>query len=231
MHARLRGACGAGPSGTLAGVPRRIDAAPALAALGALLLLVALFLDWFAGASGWAVFEVVDLVLAAIAVGALVAAAERGIELRWLPVLGAVALVAVVVQLLEPPPVVARADPETGAWIALAGAALLAAGGILETAAISVSVQVRQAAGPARRRRVPAVDRRVTGDEPDRTAATRVERPEPPGRDDEPVRIPAVDRRPDAGVGSTSLFAPVTDDVATTQPLRPEERPDAEARP
>jgi hypothetical protein len=207
-------------------VPRRIDAAPALAALGALLLLVALFLDWFGGASGWAVFEVVDLLLAGVAIAALVAVAERGLDQRWLPVLGALALVVVAVQLFEPPPGAATDDRDTGAWLALAGAVLLALGGLLHTAAVSISVQVRPSAGPARRRRVPAVDRRA--DEP-----ARAERPDDdddaPG-EEPPTRIPAVDRRPDAGAVSSSLFAPVSDDVGTTQPLPTEERPVEERR-
>jgi hypothetical protein len=211
-------------------VPRRIDAAPALAALGALLLLVALFLDWFGGASGWAVFEVVDLLLAGVAIAALVAVAERGLDQRWLPVLGALALVVVAVQLFEPPPGAATDDRDTGAWLALAGAVLLALGGLLHTAAVSISVQVRPSAAPARRRRVPAVDRRA--DEP--VVARRPAEGDDghdgvPG-EEPPTRIPAVDRRPDAGAGSSSLFAPVSDDVGTTQPLPTEERPVEERR-
>ncbi len=207
-------------------MPRRIDAGPALAALGALLLLVSLFLDWFGRASGWAVFELVDLVLAGLAVAALLAAAERGIERRWLPAIGAAALVVVAVQLFEPPPAARGGDRDTGAWVALAGALLLAIGGVLTTAAVSVSVQVRGAADPARRRRVSAVDRRAA-DGPaghpreERTAVVPVA--DDPGPD-VATRIPAVDRRPDAGA-SSSLFGPITDDVTRTQPMPTGEHP------
>jgi hypothetical protein len=43
---------------------RRIDAGDVLAALGALLLLVGLFLAWYDGANAWEAFETLDLVLA-----------------------------------------------------------------------------------------------------------------------------------------------------------------------
>ena len=52
-------------------MPRRIDAGPALAALGAALLLFSLFLAWFDGRDGWRVFEALDLVLAGLALTAL----------------------------------------------------------------------------------------------------------------------------------------------------------------
>ena len=49
---------------------RRLEAGPLLVTLGALLLLVSLFLDWFAGgATAWQAFEVWDLVLFVLAVG------------------------------------------------------------------------------------------------------------------------------------------------------------------
>ena len=196
-------------------MPRRVEIGPALAALGALLLLVSLFLDWFGARSGWAAFELLDLVLAAAAIVALLAAGSAITgggpagwgDARWLPGLGLLAVVAVGVQLLEPPPGL-DGDRGTGAWLALAGGALLLVGGVLETAAISVSVQVRE--GGARRRRVRAVDRRV---------------PDPPG-------AAADDPEPTSPTTGRSLFddrrpvapAPLTDDDRT-QPLPTGERP------
>ena len=51
--------------------PRRLDAGAVVAAGGAVLLLISLFLDWYGdgglGYSAWTVFEVIDLALAAIA--------------------------------------------------------------------------------------------------------------------------------------------------------------------
>ena len=78
-------------------MPKRIDAGAALAAVGATLLLVSIFLDWFKpDITGWEVFELADLLLAAVSLGALAAVADR---LGWsdlvpgrvLPVLGATA--------------------------------------------------------------------------------------------------------------------------------------------
>ena len=55
---------------------RRIEAGPVLVGLGALILLISLFLDWYQPAvTAWEAFEVLDLLLAALAIAALVAAA------------------------------------------------------------------------------------------------------------------------------------------------------------
>ncbi|HYF25662.1 MAG TPA: hypothetical protein VD931_08000 [Baekduia sp.] len=147
---------------------RQIDLGRALTALGALLLLVALFLDWYeAGGTAWEVFEVVDLLLAALALAAIAAALLPGDRadavLRWGPW---AALVVVVVSLLNPPPILQLAtdalelrdagDPDTGAWLALAGSALMATGALLALARISVVVDVA-----ARGRREPPAGART----------------------------------------------------------------------
>jgi peptidoglycan/LPS O-acetylase OafA/YrhL len=153
---------------------QRLDLGSILAALGAALLLVSLFVDWFdPGGSGWQVFEALDLVLAGIAAGALAAVAAglgTAPEDRawWVPVLAAVGLAVVAVQLVDPPPAARGADRVEGAWLALGGALLLAVGALLQRARISVFVDVSER---DRRRRVPAVDRREgTDDEPDEPA-------------------------------------------------------------
>lgn len=132
----------------------RIDLGRALTALGALLLLVALFLDWYdVGGTAWEVFEALDLLLAALAAGVLVAALHPDDPAPWLLRLAPLAALAVVaVQLLNAPPVVQLAsdaldvdgagDPDTGAWLALAGSALMAAGAILTLAQIRVTIDV-----------------------------------------------------------------------------------------
>ena len=143
-------------------MPRRLDAGAAVAAVGAILLLVSLFLDWYGdgdeGYSAWTVFEVIDLLLAAIALLALSTFANRSGLRRELPdapllVLGGVALVLTVSQLLNDPPAVAfsELDPQTGAWLALAGAALVLAGGFMSVARVSLalSVEHRDTAPPA----------------------------------------------------------------------------------
>lgn len=146
-------------------MPRRIDAGEVLAAAGGALVVVALFLSWFEGASGWEAFEALDLVIAVLALVAVLAAVASvtgwtaGPSPRLLPLVGLVLLAIVAVQLVEPPPVFAGIDPsrETGAWLGLAGAALVLLGGVLRAARISVTISV---GGRDVRRRVPAVDRR-----------------------------------------------------------------------
>ena len=136
----------------------RIDVGPLIAIPGALLLLVSLFLDWYEpGLEAWKVFEVLDLVLAAIALACLLAAAERlGTAVpggraasRALPALGVVALVIVVSQAINHPPAAVDQDADTGLWLALAGAALLAVGAVLSSTRISLAVNV-EGRGPSR---------------------------------------------------------------------------------
>jgi hypothetical protein len=142
-------------------VRERFDAGTGLVAIGAVLLLVSLFVDWYRpGGDAWAVFEAVDLALAGAAICALLAVAPRlgsGALGRALPVVAAIALGIVVVQLVDPPPVVADSDLETGAWLALAATAIMATGALLGAASISVTVDVR---GRERRRRTAAIDAR-----------------------------------------------------------------------
>jgi len=125
---------------------RRFDAGPLIAGAGALVLLVSLFLEWFEPEiTAWTVFEALDLVLATVAVAALVAAAagSRGdlpAASRLLAVVGGTAFVVVASQLLGHPPAAVSADASTGAWLALAGAALMLVGGTLSVARVSLAV-------------------------------------------------------------------------------------------
>jgi hypothetical protein len=140
-------------------MPRPMDLGRAVLFAGSALLLISLFTDWYDdGLSGWEVFESLDLVLAALAVGGMVGAVRPDLLPSWsgLGIPGA-AIFIVVVQLIDAPPAAAGADPSGGAWVALAGAFLMAAGAALSLSAISVTVQVRERDV---RRRVAAVDRR-----------------------------------------------------------------------
>jgi hypothetical protein len=142
-------------------VRERFDAGTGLVAVGAVLLLVSLFIDWYRpGGDAWAVFESIDLVLAGAAISALLAMAPRlgnGGLGRALPIISAAAFVVVAVQLIDPPPVVSDSDLRTGAWLALAATAVMAAGSLLGAASISITVDVR---GRERRRRAAAIDAR-----------------------------------------------------------------------
>src|SRR3954454_7735620 len=137
----------------------RFDAGTGLVALGAVVLLVSLFVDWYdPSGDAWTVFETVDLLLAGAAIACLVAVVPRYAALqRAVPVIAFAALFVVVVQIVDPPPSAARDQIEAGAWLALAGTALMAAGATLSAASISVTVDVR---GRDRRRRSAAIDAR-----------------------------------------------------------------------
>jgi peptidoglycan/LPS O-acetylase OafA/YrhL len=139
-------------------MPERINGGQALVVLGAVALFVSLFLHWYEpGRSAWTVFEVWDLVLAAIAVAAIAAVvpARRGsaegehlLPRAWLPALGAAALVIVVVALVNHPPAAREAGLELGAWIALAAVIVLAAGAVLSRARISLVITLRSSDEP-----------------------------------------------------------------------------------
>jgi hypothetical protein len=196
-------------------VRERFDAGTGLVAIGAVLLLVSLFIDWYRpGGDAWAVFEWVDLALAGAAISALLAMAPRlgsGGLGRAVPIVSAAAFVVVGVQLIDPPPVVSDSDLRTGAWLALAATALMSAGAVLGAASISVTVDVR---GRERRRRAAAIDARES-------AAEAVEDGEPPEvattrrrfRRDEPLltpREPAPAATPsEADPDRTQTFDPV----------------------
>ena len=151
----------------------RFDAGTGLVALGAVLLLVSLFVDWYdPSGTAWAAFEFVDIVLALAAVACLVALVPRYAVLqRAVPVIAFVALFIVAVQLIQPPPAAAGDQLKAGAWLALAATALMAAGATLSAASISVTVDVRQR---DRRRRTSAIDARER-DAEDETAVAAAE--------------------------------------------------------
>jgi hypothetical protein len=132
----------------------RIDAGAGLAAVGALMLLVSLFLDWYEpDLSAWTSFEIVDLLLAAISVAVLVAAVSRltgaprgGPVIRdaWLPVLAGAALVLVAVSLVNHPPATINLGEKVGIWIALAGSLLMLLGALAGRARVSFSLSFRE---------------------------------------------------------------------------------------
>jgi hypothetical protein len=137
----------------------RFDATTGLVVIGAVLLLVSLFVDWYRpGGNAWSVFETLDLLLAGAAICALLATVPRYDGLaRALPMIALAAFAVVLVQAIDPPPVVADADRATGVWLALAATALMAIGSLLAAARISITVDVR---GRERRRRSAAIDAR-----------------------------------------------------------------------
>jgi hypothetical protein len=127
---------------------RRLEFGPILVTVGALLLLVSLFLDWYGPLNAWAAFEVVDVLLAALAVIALVAAAGAispglaYVERRWLPVLVLAVAVLVSAEIIDPPPAAAALQADTGAWLAFAAAMTMLVGAVLSLGRISVAIAV-----------------------------------------------------------------------------------------
>jgi hypothetical protein len=172
----------------------RFDAGTGLVAVGAVLLLVSLFIDWYdPGGDAWAVFESLDVLLAGAAVCGLLAVAPRfgtGGLGRALPLISAIAFAVVLVQLIDPPPVVRDSDIDTGAWLALAATAIMTLGAILGAASISVTVDVR---GRERRRRTAAIDARESAAEAAEAEAAGDAEPVRPrrfARRDEPLLEP-----------------------------------------
>jgi hypothetical protein len=144
---------------------RRIEAGPVLVGLGALILLISLFLDWYQPAvTAWDAFEVLDLLLAALAIAALVAAVgairpeATVVERHWLPAIVAAITIIVVAQILNPPPVLVDGDLDTGAWLALGAAIVMCLGTLLTLGRVSFAPTVE---GRDTRRRVSAVDHRA----------------------------------------------------------------------
>jgi hypothetical protein len=172
-------------------VRERFDAGTGLVAIGAVLLLVSLFIDWYRpGGDAWAVFESVDLILAGAAIAALLAMAPRlgnGGLGRAIPIVCTAAFVVVAVQLVDPPPAVSDSDLRTGAWLALAATAVMAAGSLLGAASISITVDVR---GRERRRRAAAIDAREAAEAADEPAASEAASTRRRFRRDEPLLTP-----------------------------------------
>jgi hypothetical protein len=199
----------------------RFDAGTGLVALGAVVLLVSLFVDWYSrGGDAWAVFEFVDVLLAVAAATAIVAIVPRyaGLQ-RALPAIAFAALFVVAVQIIDAPPS-ARGDRlEAGAWLALAATALMAVGATLSAASISVTVDVR---GRDRRRRSAAIDARERERERDEAAAAAAE--------DESA--PADARRPRRRVaaGATAAGASAAAGRSAADPEPPVDEPPRRSR-
>ena len=189
---------------------RRLEAGPVLVTLGALLLLVSLFMDWFQpGISAWEAFEVWDLVLFALALGSIAAGlglTTQDVDLvdrRFLP--AAVAAVAAIVasQIIDPPPAAAGQDPDVGAWLALGAAVLMCVGAVLTFGRVRVALTVE---GRDQRRHVAAVDARG----PDEQTTDSHEPVAVPERQRLFAREPATEPEPEpaTGVAGVSDTAP-----------------------
>src|SRR5919109_1960103 len=127
---------------------RRFEIGPILVALGAIVLLVSLFLDWYGSMTAWDAFEVVEVMLVALAVTALVIAiGQLSPELdyadrRWLPAVVFAAVLLVAAELVNPPPAAGGEDIASGAWIAFGSTLVMAAGTVLTFGRVRFAVAV-----------------------------------------------------------------------------------------
>jgi hypothetical protein len=147
---------------------------PLIAAIGAIMLIVSLFLDWYEDLTGFTVFEFIDLLLTGLAVVTLVSLAGALGVIRpplrpGLPLgVALLALVIVLSQIVNDPPAVAGPngrDQDIGIWLALGGSALMVAGAVLSAARIAISVEPRdRRAAPAQP--APADDAPTVADQP-----------------------------------------------------------------
>ena len=132
--------------------PIQVPVGPLIGAIGGVILLVSLFLEWYAGLTGFTVFEFVDIVLVVCAVLIMVQLAG-GMGLLSPPlspglslVVALFAIAVVLTQVVNDPPAVAGGngpDQTVGIWLAVGGAALMVAGAVLATAHISLAVEPR----------------------------------------------------------------------------------------
>jgi hypothetical protein len=131
---------------------RPVPVGPLIASVGAVMLIVSLFLNWYTDISGFTVFEFLDLLLVLLAL-ATIASLVGGLGLvkpAPSPVVSlGVAIFTVFVvasQLINDPPAVAgsSADQDVGIWLALGGAGLMVVGAVLAYARISLSVEARE---------------------------------------------------------------------------------------
>ena len=133
--------------------PQQVPVGPLVASVGAVLLIVSLFLDWYEQITGFTVFEFLDLLLVMLAL-ATIASLVGGLGLvRPAPSPGvslAVAIFTVAVvasQVVNHPPAAAGdggPGKDVGIWLGLAGAGLMVVGAVLGYARISLAVETRR---------------------------------------------------------------------------------------
>jgi hypothetical protein len=162
----------------------QVPVGPLVAALGALLLIVSLFMDWYQEVSGFTIFEFNDLLLLALALLTLAALAaamgflRAGLTPGHSVVIAVLALLVVFSQIVNDPPQVAAAggvEKDTGIWLALAGAALMVAGAVLSSVKLAIAVEPRERRAEQAPREQPPRDRPAPASE----APTVSERPPP----------------------------------------------------
>jgi hypothetical protein len=129
-----------------------VPVGPLVASVGALLLIVSLFLDWWTGVTAFTAYEFLDLLLLMLALATIVSLAG-GLGLVRPAVSPGISLAVSVFTILvvlsqvvnDPPAIVGTARGHAvGIWLALGGAALMVAGAVLGYAQISLAIEARR---------------------------------------------------------------------------------------
>jgi hypothetical protein len=163
----------------------QVPVGPLVAALGALLLIVSLFIDWYREVTGFTIFEFLDLLLLGLAILTLLALASAmgllraGLTPGHALVIAALALIVVFSQIVNDPPLVAAeggVDKDTGIWLALAGSALMVAGAVLSSVRLAIALEPRE------RRAAPAAREEPPPPASSEAPTVSAERPPPPPR-------------------------------------------------
>jgi hypothetical protein len=168
----------------------QVPVGPLVAAIGAVMLLVSLFLDWYEGLTAFTVFELVDILLVVCSL-LIVVQLAGGMGLIKPPASPVVAflvalfaLSVVFTQLVNDPPAVAGGngpDRDIGIWIGAAGTVLMACGAVLAMAHISLAIEPRERAAVDHEAETVAKPARSA--EPARPAEPR---PDDPGAPEKP---------------------------------------------
>ena len=181
-------------------MPRQTQLAvgPLIASVGAVLLIVSLFLDWYEGVTGFTAFEFLDLLLVLLALVTIFSLAGGMGLVKPAPsptvslVVALFTIFVILTQIVNDPPavVLSGTDQDIGIWLALSGAALMVAGAVLGYASISLAFEPRSR----------GTDGDVTGVTPGSPPPRPAPEPGRPVADDDPTRPmsdPAAPRRPD----------------------------------
>jgi hypothetical protein len=129
----------------------RVPVGPLLGGVGALIVAVSLFFDWWDGVTAFDAYEVLDLVLLGLAAVIIVQLAGglglvRPAARPTTSLLVAVLTVVIVIsQLIDDPPAVAGrpGGHALGIWLALLGGGLMTIGALLAYGHISLALHVR----------------------------------------------------------------------------------------
>ena len=130
---------------------RRFEVGPILVGVAAIVLLVSLFLDWYGPLTAWDAFEVVEVMLVALAATALVIAVGQlapdldYIERRWLLAIVLAIALLVAAEMINPPPAAGGEELGPGIWIAFGAAIVMFLGTVLTFGRVRFAVSVEAA--------------------------------------------------------------------------------------